>query len=792
MDDNELVNDAKEREENPTPISRVGGSQLQVIKKTGGLIKKKGASIAIAAILVVALIAIALLTPSFMIGTVKENLTGTLGYKDTVAVLNKQGKYVTSEMLALGKVPGEYAERLAAAGIETGQVNSVGQFVRTNTYIANIDDVQVAAEGEYNIHGDDGELVVRYNDEIITADRLVARIDEEPRLYAAYEDAANLSALYYHGSDVAGVLKDMGLSGGSFANFQNTGDAKADEEQFNEIMKRTLDTNGKRSIGGTYWEWEWICPETDDGSESDCYWKKTQQQWECNGIGLQWDCLGNSDDPEVVANGLVEYVAAHSRRDDASGTSPNENAAQNLNALLSSEEPYRAAIAFMATMEAIEKAQIGDNGPVNEMMNALMKPTEITYYDVSTGELKTEKKSILESRNFYAALADGEFSIDEASSFSRDRILMATNLKSDVAIKDTGLSIDGIKKAGDGLIMDNLTEGDNEAASVEALTGVANALRIALTEENSELFSSVVGANRILEGGSLIMNMENRQLIGALPSTEAKVLAYQQEVDVELARMAEAERATKSPFDVSSPNTFLGALMRKAAVATIGLHQVNGGLASGISGFIGELTRGSFQGFVLPASADGTGERFSTTIGNGDTVPVVGAVTDLYGTEHDTPYTGKMNLTEEQWKEILPSGTFTEDGEIKKTSDLAFQIATSNDREATVGVRNYEVCRKYNDAYDEQGGLFSFARTIVSAVTRAFDLVNECDMADNRYGSDDMSTGKTGVLGTEENQNALNSGYLLYDEVKSLLSGTKSKAMAFRGKYYGDETIARE
>ena len=109
-----------------------------------------------------------------------------------------------------------------------------------------------------------------------------------------------------------------------------------------------------------------------------------------------------------------------------------------------------------------------------------------------------------------------------------------------------------------------------------------------------------------------------------------------------------------------------------------------------------------------------------------------------------------------------------------------------------MGVRNYEVCRKYNDAYDEQGGLFSFARTIVSAVTRAFDLVNECDMADNRYGSDDMSTGKTGVLGTEENQNALNSGYLLYDEVKSLLSGTKSKAMAFRGKYYGDETIARE
>ena len=247
-DGNGLVEGARSREMAPAPVARVMGSPVQAPKKTSGFLKKAGASVAAVLILVVALVVIIPATPSLLIKGIGENLQDSLGFKETLAMMLKLGKNVTREMLAKGEVPGEYAERLAAVGIEAGQVNSIGQFVRTNTYIANIDDAQVAAEGEYYTHGGEGELVARFDGEIITADNLVAKIDENPRLYAAYKEAANLSALYYHGDEMKDVLRRMGLSGSNFATFKNSGNYEEDEENFNE--KRANDRRGLLEVGG--------------------------------------------------------------------------------------------------------------------------------------------------------------------------------------------------------------------------------------------------------------------------------------------------------------------------------------------------------------------------------------------------------------------------------------------------------------------------------------------------------------------------------------------------------------
>ena len=203
--------------------------------------------------------------------------------------------------------------------------------------------------------------------------------------------------------------------------------------------------------------------------------------------------------------------------------------------------------------------------------------------------------------------------------------------------------------------------------------------------------------------------------------------------------------------------------------------------------------KSGMSGVFDGALADDGSESYATMIGNGDTVPTTGAVNDLHGTAHTTPYTGRMDLDEAGWRAVLGSDTFDEKGEINESSELALQVATANDRDATVGVRSYEVCKRYNDAIDEAGnGVVKFIKKIVSVVTRALAIVGECDRADDRYGSDALSTGKAAVLGTEETKTALNSGYLLYDEVKSLLGGTESKATALRRKLYGDNEIAHE
>ena len=72
------------------------------------------------------------------------------------------------------------------------------------------------------------------------------------------------------------------------------------------------------------------------------------------------------------------------------------------------------------------------------------------------------------------------------------------------------------------------------------------------------------------------------------------------------------------------------------------------------------------------------------------------------------------------------------------------------------------------------------------------NIVGECEAADEKFGSDALSTGKLYVLGTEETPEALNSGYMFYDMVKSLLSGNESKMAAYRRKTEMGDRIARE
>ena len=761
-----------------------GNGKSETGGKKKGSFAAKSAGVALVAGLVIALIGVVILTPMFLVGTIKENLMSALGFNDTVAILEKQAEYVTSENLAKGKMPKGYSSDLAASGIEVGQVTLGGKFVRTDNYIANIEELDlVAAEGEYYVHGGDGELVMKFGDEIITANNFVAKVESSPKLYAAYSEALDISARFYYSDAVNNVYQDMGISRGSFNGWQNSADAKNDDQRFKEALSTTLDRESSRTISGEYIYWNWECVAwDDDGNCTDEDWVEDEATWSCTGGGSSWSCNKTiycphsgstnteskniSGDSESVASGIVSYVAANSRKDNVTGNSAEANAIQMLNTVLSADEPYRAASDFMALMESIERAQVDGDGPVNEMMNLISEPHEITYMDYNTQTLVTDNLSILETDNFKTAIGQmGQFSKEDANNISRDRILKATGSTSKNSIENMPLSTSGKNASGDGLKMNNTTKADNSPANLGNVASIVNAIKIGLADKNSDVFPTSLGANRILEGGSFISNTINQQVIGAMPSDAAQVASYKQEVNEVLARKAEADRATKSPFDISSPYTFMGSLMRKVAVSYLGNYAASRGNSFGtIAGTIATLAGDSIKGLTGNATADGNENAFTSMIGDCVVVPTTGATCDLYGSSHNTVYTGYMNYREEDWARII------DETKAEKFASEAMK------RDATVGIESFDVCSRAKDTGSSSSGVIgkikgffdkvvSVIKSIVRVVTGAAELDSGCSDVEK-----DVATGSKYVLhGGVTDDTAKLSGYALYSTVSSLL-----------------------
>lgn len=755
------------------------------------------------AILLIALLGIVFLIiglPVLMIGAIDYNLQKVLGFTETVGILEKQGEHVTAEMLGKGKVPSGYASDLASNGVEVGQIASNGKFYRTDVYIADIDKREdlVAAVGDFNyISDDEGELAILYNGEVINSENFVAKVESEPKLYAAYSAAANISTKYYYGDDVEKVYKDMGISRGNFNDWETSGNYDEDEENYREILTKVLDSKASLIVGGKNHDMvapqatadidaptitldnnsTWKEPMTDgDAAEKDkIAANKTKEYitgWhveEYNPIGADGNPMKNLDGSLVIKKRWAPHYSENATA----------RASELLNTAVSSGEPYLASNAFIAVEESIQRARVDGDGPVNHVMNSLTEGTEVEYQDVATAEMKKTKLSILETDNFRAVVSDAPYSLEEAENFGRDRVLKTTG---------QGGNHDVIR-------MTTVGVGDNKSASSvsrngflgptadeEIVTKANENVAMMMSKTNSEMFQSVVGGNRIIEGGSFLSNTINSKVIGAVPSNEEAVAKYYQKVKEALDRKEEAERATLSPFDISSPNTFLGSIVHNFAKATIRNH--NGGVLNSLAAAV-DTTGVAVASLTSSAQAEGINQTYTTMSGSGcETVGAVGVTGDIYCTSHNTVATDFMGYTREQWKNVAYKNendeektigdSLDEENKIIEKSDLANFVAIGMDRYATVGVRSANACEAYHNSHD------GFWEKLKGDLSNMVGLYDSCSSVEEKY-----STGAIYTFGGEGAEyTKLMSGYMLYDEVYSLLSDEESSVAEFRDRYY--------
>ncbi len=713
------------------------GKQAQPQAKKGG---KGFGKIAIAlpgiAIIGIGVLIIGVIgTPMLLLGGIDMNLQDSLGFLDTVALLEKQGEYVTAEQLANGEVPDGYAKDLVAHGIEVGQVTLGGDFVQTNIFIADLGQPkEVAGIGEY-YNNVTGALSVRFNNEVISADNFVAVVESNPIMYAAYSEAADISARYYYSDDVTKVFREeMNVSRNNFASWKDTGNSLENQKQLSDIVAKAINKKTDVGVAGYL--------NGDDGSEA-----------------AEAKVSGD-------AGGIVSNVSSSITGDNAT-----KKAAQLLNTAVSSSEPYKAASAFVVIEDGIQKTRIQDNGPANEIMNMLNEKTEVTYQDVATGEYKTTKQSILETQNFAATVGGGGYSDGEATNFSRDRILLTTNTADGAIIEDTSVASEGQKSS-----KSILEIGWGASADPETIGKAENAVSLAITKDNSELLTSVVGGNRIPEGGSFLSNTINQRVLGSVPSDAETVANYHREVDEIIARKAEADRATRSPFDFTSPNTFLGSIINngiKSAVKNQAVVSNKTSITSTI-GTIADLTGRSAKNMFGQALADGNDGRFTLTSGNCPTSKLISNVEcDLYGTSHTTNPTDYMAMTRNDW---INSGIgLDSSGKVENGTGLAEFSVVGQDRPVTVGVRSADMCEEYKKIH-------GIGDSIGSLLAKFLNIYESCSDVDESVANGTKYTlsDKNGDKDTVEKYSA----FVLYDTVSSLLAEKQSSVSLFKEQYY--------
>ena len=798
-----------ENESSPKGLYSTGKNNKVEGKSSSGMssVLKMMAPILLIFLAMFGIIALIVALPVMMIGAIDYNLQKALGFFGTVGILEEQGEHVTAELAKSGNFPTKYSSDLASNGLDVGQVTANGDFIKTDTYIANIeerDDLVAAASGFSYNSDKEGELALLYDGKVIRADEFVAAVESDPKLYAAYSKAADIAVKYYYGKDVSKVFKDMKISRGAFNDWEATGDYKTDEESFGEILNEILDgkTNADLKLGGVQ----------DDalpnkvGRVVSCWLSRfSSGSNECGKDGTYIETVSEGEASAItstIAAKTKAYIddwyedTCYETKYDANGNpyeeafacqkakyedSQTKRAAELINTAVSAKEPYIAANAFMAVEEPIQRARIGDNGPVNHLMNTLSTPTSMTYEDVNTGETVTKDISIFETVNFQAAVGEKPYSTDEAANFARDRVLKVTGQTDKNIIMGATTSSNGLKNS-----TTAVRNGSGSSADETIISKANDSVSIAITKKNSELFRGIVGGNRILEGGSFLSNSINQKVIGAMPSDATTVESYQAEVDKTLARKAEAERATLSPFDISSPNTFFGSIVHNLATAMMGSYG-SGSLFSRVQA-VGNVTGDAVAELMGTATAEGSSQHYTTLSPDycptpKDTIAVEG---DLFCTPHGTVSTEYMNYTRSDYKKSAVGASIDDDGKIKEGSELEKMMVMGMDRESIVGTKSAEVCQAYHDYED---GFFDKFVHFFQDIVGVYEVCNDVD--------DNVALGTEYSFTSGHNENlSLYSAYMRYDQVYSILSEKDSGVALARERYYAkhpkDESEAGE
>ena len=547
-------------------------------------------------------------------------------------------KIVFQQALRNGEIPDDTAKILKNNGVLVGYTND-GEFVETAQH--------------------SGGLTLKLDNKLITADNFVAEVSSNVKLYNAFDQATYSRAAYWYDEPARKVMQEIGTSRNNYT----------ENSDFDEVMNKLIGSGSSVSVNSV------------------SLVKKTRvnEQTGKEEVYYVYEENGNAASSKASAEAFVNEVGKKNLA--SSTTEATLNSADTLKVADSVSKEQRSSLFFLTFMENISKMKAGDGSAskINEAMNYLYDSAETEIVDVKTGEVITTTGTALESPSLYAVLTGEKIDITKVQNYSSDRVLKTVenqlNATDNSVISGTVASSSSKVRGAVGRYINNGTS----SASLDVLNSVAPTVSASLMDNS---YSTIQGVNagEFLVEGAINVGRKLAKASGATAGDAAAVTEYARLNSAVLAMDAKLDRMNRSPFDITSKNTFLGSIVYKVAILST---NNSGTWFSELKNFGGMI----FNSFVslLPSSYADSTDGYLSSFGDCETLGTIGAVGSAQCATIATFDTSTLNdpFNDAGFVNFINNNTTLSDSGVRtinRGSVLANFITYNNERTTPLGV----------------------------------------------------------------------------------------------------------
>ena len=608
--------------------------------------------------------------------------------------------------------------RLKKNGIEVGKITSDGTFKPTSGLSTS-------------------KTVLKYNDEIIDASSFQNKFASDASFREAYYKAKRGRVAGFFDDSADYFYKKKGATRDIFDEYKSTGDNDADTKNFKEtVSDRVTGTDGNINTVSRHTNEE-TGEETINKNGDDIDTKKV-----------------SGDTPEAKARTMVNSIAGKITNVGVPVCSALRIA--NMAAVTVSAYTIFQSIAyFLSLMEPISKmmAGEGDASAVNETLNFLTGETtsEVQYVN-SDGTTSTKEVtgSPLQSSGSKLILGNTPSSEKETAPYSIKNVTRAATTIA-VSTGATHVVCDGVQAASAIIsLVANAVPGGTLANFIVsavartiggiALTGIVGAIIGAIIPYVAKVFASNifeaytgVPAGELFSQGAANSNFRlATQGSAYMPASEDYIKRQNNETALALAQEAELDRLHRSPFDISSKNTFLGSLLSKFAFMSYSNNAF-----SQLSNFATTI-KNSFS-VLNPITSAYDNSNIYTSNYSDCTDALNDTVCDMYDQEIVGMDYSTIDLAPDDPTYVsVIEANLDEKGSIREDSELAKFISVCVERESPWGVLDANIMNSLQTDFGTVGNN-------IFLINDAVDLINAAEDATNH----DWGTGKNCQMGDE-------------------------------------------
>lgn len=542
LDNNQRVASSEQKYFN----TRVSGKNLKTNKKKKKINGKKSLGVIL---LVVVIFAAAVVL--FGSGQVMP----TLMLDNMIDATNMQGAdNIESNMLVFqqclynGKVPEERAKILKENNVLVGYIDDTGKFVEN------------AESGKSS--------VLKMKDKIISANDFIKEINDNKNteLYKAFKESIYNGAMDYFDEAAEKVFEEIGTSRNNYDRETNF------EDTVNEVLGKgsDIDINTVSLV------------------------EKTRQNKKTGETETYYDYEKNGEDVNSNNEGQVLISEVSDKNLAKNSTDATLNSADALTVADTMSKEQRSSLFFAVLMENVSKMKAGEgnDAKVSDLMNYLYKKSEIEVVDVKTGEVKKVVGSPMDSPSLYAILTGKKVNEDEVKNYSNERILKT--VENQLGVNQATNSINGTVASSSNKTtgsIGRLISEKMEQASTAVLDLTSPTMNNSLHNNSIEDIKGVA-AGEFLAEGAVNLGRKLASTSGATAGDEEAILAYSNLNSAILALDAEVDRMERSPFDITSKNTFLGTIIYNFAMSFNSSNLININIVSNavnLASFTGKM-----------------------------------------------------------------------------------------------------------------------------------------------------------------------------------------------------------